>query len=266
MLADIGRYWQIQGERTRYNQGMTQIAVGTQIWNYVEVGSGKSAPILILHGWGRSGNEWVGIAKDLSAWSGRKAYVVDLPGFCGSSLPTVLSMAEYSMLVAKFCEYMEIKKAVILGHSLGGRVGILLAALQPNLVEKLILVDPAGVKPRSIKRVVLKNIAKLFGWVPRMWRQKVVGRVMDSDYHNSPALRGLYRIVVGEDLQKYLHIITCPTLVVWGENDPILPLSLTHVYRKKIRDVRIRVVWGAGHDPHLSHPDQTLAILQEASE
>ena len=245
---------------------MTQIAVGTQIWNYVEVGSGKGAPMFVLHGWGRSGNEWIQMSKDLSAWSGRKVYVLDLPGFGGSSLPQVSSMQEYTELVVKFCEYMEIKKVIVLGHSLGGRVGILLAALHSGMVEKLILVDPAGVKPKSIKRVVFKTIAKLFGWVPRMWRQKMVGRVMDEDYRNSPALRDLYRSVVATDLQKYLPKITCPTLVVWGEQDAILPLSLTRIYREKINDVQIRVVWGAGHDPHLSHPEQTLAILQEASE
>jgi pimeloyl-ACP methyl ester carboxylesterase len=72
--------------------------------------------------------------------------------------------------------------------------------------------------------------------------------------------------VVGEDLRKYLPKIACPTQVVWGEHDPILPLSLTKVYRDKLINVTVRVVWGAGHDPHLTHYDQTLAILQEASE
>lgn len=245
---------------------MTQVVVGTQIWNYQEVGHGKGTPLLILHGWGRNGNEWRQMGQDLSVWSGRSTYVLDLPGFGGSSLPKVANMHEYSELVESFCEYMGMDKVVVVGHSLGGRVGILMGAKAKSRVEKLILVDPAGVKPKSIKRATLKNLAKVFGWVPRAWRARIVGSVMDEDYRNSPALRSLYRVVVGEDLRRYLPRINCPVLVVWGEQDPILPLALTKVYRDKLQDALVRVVWGAGHDPHLSHYDQTLSILQEGVE
>lgn len=242
---------------------MPQVAVGTQIWNYHEVGVGKGTPILIMHGWGRKGNEWIELAKALADGSGKSVYVLDLPGFGGSSLPLVESMQEYAELTAQFCAYMEIKKVVVVGHSLGGRVAILLASRYPTMVEKVILVNPAGVKPRSIKRVLLRVIAKLFGWVPRAWRQTFVGNIMDEDYRKSPDLRQLYRIVVGEDLKKYLPTIKATTVVVWGENDEILPLSLTKTYRQLLPDCQVRVVWGAGHDPHLSNYEETLAILQE---
>jgi len=245
---------------------MTQIAVNNQIWNYQEVGSGKRAPILILHGWGRSGNEWVATAKELSAWSERKVYILDLPGFGGSSLPTVKTITQYSELVVAFCKYMEIDKVSVIGHSLGGRVGIILASKYPALIERLVLIDPAGVKPRSLKRVVLKIVAKLFAWVPSSLRAKVTPRLMDEDYRNSPELRDLYRVVVGEDLRKYLSTIRCKSVVVWGENDVILPLSLTKIYRKLLPDNQIRVAWGAGHDPHLEKFDQTLRILEESVE
>lgn len=251
---------------------MTQIAVGHQLWNYQEIGSGARTPILILHGWGRSGNEWISMAQELSKWSGRKVYAVDLPGFGGSTLPKVKNIFEYSQLVAEFCRYMEMEKVVLIGHSLGGRVGIVLAsntpacAGRPALVEKLILIDPAGVKPRSIKRVILKLVAELFSWVPSSIRAKVIGQVMDEDYRNTPALRELYRAVVGADLRQYLPQIKAETMMVWGELDPILPLTLIKIYAKLIRQSVTRVVWGAGHDPHLTHYEQTRRILQEAVE
>ncbi len=89
---------------------------------------------------------------------------------------------------------------------------------------------------------------------------------MDEDYRNSPTLRELYRAVVGTDLQKYLSKIQAKTTVVWGEYDPILPLSLTKIYGKLLPHSTTRVVWGAGHDPHLTHYEQTLRILQESIE
>ncbi|MFZ2199668.1 MAG: alpha/beta hydrolase [Microgenomates group bacterium] len=243
---------------------MTQVAVRNQIWNYTEVGEGNGTPILILHGWGRSGNEWNQMARELSAWSGRKAYVVDLPGFGGSSLPTIKNIFEYSQLVVKFCEYMGLDKVVLIGHSLGGRVGIIMGADCPEIVERVILIDPAGVKPRSIKRVCLNLVAKMFVWVPYPIRTKIIGWVMDEDYRNTPTLRNLYRAVVGEDLRTYLPKIKGKTWVIWGEKDKILPLSLLDIYKKLLVHPVTRVIWGAGHDPHLSHYLVLKRVLEEA--
>lgn len=250
-------------DKLRYNLVMTQVAVGNQIWNYQEIDSGEGTPILILHGWGRSGNEWIQMARDLSGWSGRKVYVVDLPGFGGSSLPKVRDIYEYSDLLAQFCKYLEIKRAIIIGHSLGGRVGIVLTAKSPTMVEKLILIDPAGVKPRSLKRKILKTFSIMFAWVPGGIRAKMVGRMMDSDYRNSPTLRELYRAVVKHDLRMNLAQIACTTWVIWGEKDEILPLSLTDIYKKLLLHPIIRIIWGAGHDPHLTHYLVLKRLLEE---
>lgn len=252
---------------------MKQVACDGQIWSYEDVGGHGGItgghgdpPLLVLHGWGRNGSEWARVARELSAWSGRKIYLLDLPGFGGSSLAQVSDIFEYSELVYEYCKYMDIKKVILLGHSLGGRIGIVLAARHPELIEKLILIDSAGVKPRSVKRIFLNILSKIFMWVPRFIRAIFLARVMDEDYRNSPALRDLYRAVVGQDLTSLLSGIKCETDVVWGENDPILPLYLTKIYRNYLKNSRTRVVWGAGHDPHLTHFDQTLSILQEATE
>lgn len=245
---------------------MTQIAANGQIFNYEEFGQGSKAPLVILHGWGRSGKEWERLAVELARWEDRKVYVLDLPGFGGSPLPRVENLAEYSQLVEDFCKYLELEKIVLVGHSLGGRVGIVLSSTTPTRVEKLILIDPAGIKPKSIKRGGLKLLAKLFGWMPRNWRQNLLRPVMDEDYRNTPALRALYRVVVREDLREYLPRIKSETTVIWGELDPILPLSLVDIYRKLLPNPKIRVVWGARHDPHLSHFEQILRILQEEIE
>lgn len=242
---------------------MTQVAVAGQIFNYEEVGSGRGTPLLVLHGWGRTGNEWVSLSRALASGLKRKVYILDLPGFGGSSLPEVKTIQEYSSLVLAFCQYLGITKTVVIGHSLGGRVGIVLSAKHPRLVEKLILINPAGVKPRSLKRVGLKALAKLFAWIPQSARRKLAGNLMDEDYQNSPALRGLYRAVVGQDLRSYLPQITCQVGIVWGEHDPVLPLSLTTVYRRRLKHRTVRVVWGAGHDPHLTHHDRLQTIVEE---
>jgi pimeloyl-ACP methyl ester carboxylesterase len=250
--------------RQLYNDAMSQIAVGNQIWNYKEIGKGNKTPMLILHGWGRSGNEWVQMAGELSSYSGRKAYVLDLPGFGGSSLPNVKNIFEYSELVLQFCSYLEIPKVIIMGHSLGGRVGIVLGSRYPTLVEKLILIDPAGVKPSSMMRVVMRVVSQLFRWVPERVRRKVSVKVMDDDYVRSPTLRELYRGVVKDDLRSDLPHIKYKTWVIWGEKDRVLPLSLLNVYKKLLPSPTCRVIWGAGHDPHFSHYLVLKRVIEEA--
>jgi len=242
---------------------MKQVAVDGQLYAYEEVGNGKKTPVLVLHGWGRSKEEWLGVAGELA--SERVVYTLDLPGFGGSPLPQgVSNLHDYAKLVVKFCKYLKIGKIVLIGHSLGGRVGILLA--QPNSglkVEQLILIDPAGVKSLSIRRLLIVAISKIFGFLPQSLRRSLGKSLMDEDYRSSPALQTLYRVVVGRDLRGYLAKIKSKVVVVWGEDDQILPLSLTRVYRRILKNYQIRVVWGADHDPHLTKYDQLVEILRE---
>lgn len=245
---------------------MVQVAAGGNLFNYVVIGHGQKTPLLILHGWGRDGREWVRMAEDLHAWSGRTVYVVDLPGFGGSSLPGVADIFAYTETVVALLTYLDIKRIILIGHSLGGRVGIVMGARHHSLVEKLILIDPAGVKIKSLKRVILKSAASFFRFLPTTLRRKTVARFMDEDYRSDPTRRDLYRAVVKDDLTHLLHEITCPTGVVWGERDPLVPLSQTKVYRRELVRPTIRVVWGAGHDPHLTAYDQLKTILEEMTE
>lgn len=245
-------------------RGMTQKqwVVRGQLWSGEEI-AGKGVPIIIMHGWGRSGAEWSRLGKRIAQVTGRMIYILDLPGFGGSSLPRVTTIEAYAELVKSWLDYINIKRVSLVGHSLGGRVGIVLAGTYPEQIEKLVLIDPAGVKPRSLRRKALKLGAKLLSWVPLAWRRHLSERVMDEDYRNSPTLRELYRAVVVRDLRIYLPKITVPTWVIWGEKDSLLPLTLTDLYKKLLPYPTVRVIWEAGHDPHLTHPEKLGRILEE---
>lgn len=239
-----------------------QWAVQGQVWSGVEI-PGTGRPIVILHGWGRSCTEWVPYGVELNKKTGRTVYCLDLPGFGGSPLPQVATMEQYAQLLVTWMDYLKIGQIDLVGHSLGGRVGIILGARYGARIGKLVLIDAAGVRPWSAKRMAIKGVAKLFSWVPEKMRRKLAVGLMDEDYRNSPALRDLYRAVVKTDLTPFLPKINSPTTVIWGERDPLLPLALTKIYRRHIKNVAVRVVWEAGHDPHLSHPRETARIVEE---
>jgi len=242
-----------------------QVAVGGNVFSYERFGDGKGKKVLILHGWGRSKEEWLPIARQLALGGKKTVYVLDLPGFGGSTLPSKLrDIGEYAGIVAGFCQYLREDELVIVGHSLGGRVGIIMSSEKPALeVQKLVLMDPAGIKDFSVKRLSLQLLSKLFAFVPEEIRRKVVRVAMDEDYQQAGEKQNLYRAVVGRDLTKSLAHITCPVVLMWGDEDSIVSFKQIKVYRRKVKDLLVRVIWGAGHDPHLTNQEAVMQVLRE---
>ena len=240
-----------------------QVVVDGSIYAVDEYGSGKKTPVVIFHGWGRSKEEWSYLAKKIS--DQRKVYAVDCPGFGGSTKPRgIRSIYEYSLLIQRLIEYLGLKQVILVGHSLGGRIGTVLASRPTRIkIVQLILIDPAGLKVFSFKRVGLYFLSKVFFFVPRYIRTRFAHRLMDEDYRNSAGNRDLYRAVVSHNLARSIKLIKCPTLLIWGYNDNVLPVYLTKVYRKFVRDIIVRIAWNSEHDPHISEPDFVVRKTKE---
>ena len=111
---------------------------------------GTGRPAIFLHGLGGSIESWTNNLDSLSA--GARAIALDLPGFGQSSKPRLnYTIAFYRNFLVKFMEHLGLQRASFIGSSLGGHIACELALARPNLVEKLILVSPAGALPRSFK-------------------------------------------------------------------------------------------------------------------
>jgi len=241
---------------------MTQVAVDRVIWNYREI-RGRGVPIVILHGWGRSGAEWESMGKYLHDNTGRTVLIPDLPGFGGTGIyQNIIDIYDYTKALVGWMTYLDIKRASIVGHSLGGRMAVVLGARYPTLVESLILVAPAAVKPMTLRRILLRPLRTISRLIPSRIRESVSRNVSDVDGQNIK-LRELYKAVVKYDLTNELAKIKSSTLVVWGERDPILPLGLLSIYKKHLPNASVRVVWEAGHDPHLSNFRDLSRIVEE---
>ncbi len=262
MLLNVVKYYPILLDVTMYNELMKQVAVERIIWNYQEF-LGKGVPIIILHGWGRSGAEWKMLGEYLQKRTGRPVLIPDLPGFGGTSLVQVEDIYGYTEQLWKWLKYLKIKRASIVGHSLGGRMGVVLGARYPRLVEQLVLIAPAAVKPLTLRRIILTPLRLATRGLPRAWREHLGQAVSDVDGRDEKR-RALYKAVVKYDLSQELPHIQAPTLVIWGERDLILPLALLARYKNLLPNVRVRVVWEAGHDPHLTHLRELARIVEEA--
>lgn len=231
---------------------------------------GEGNPIVLMHGWGCNHTTLASVENVLLP--GMKVYNVDFPGFGSSTEPeTVWGVEEYTRLIEQFIKAEDIENPIMLGHSFGGRVGILYSSR--NIVKKLILVDAAGVKPRrSLKyyvkvysyKIVKHLLPLLFGKNKgQELLDKYRGKSGSSDYNNSsPKMRAILSKVVNEDLKHVMPSIKCPTLLIWGKNDTATPLRDAQIMEKLIPDAGLVAFDGVGHYSFLENPYQFAAVLK----
>ena len=227
--------------------------------NYEVFGEGKD--VLVLHGWGA---DIRAIKPMADALSGKfKVWLVDLPGFGQSDLPSGdWDVYAYADFVKKFADALEIADPILIGHSFGGRLSIILAAKKIMTPPKIILVDSAGIKPRHgvdyyckvYTYKIMKRVAALMGKLSKPLEEKIKSRFGSSDYKNAnPLMRKVMVRVVNEDLTYLLKDIACPTLLFWGEKDDATPLSDAKKMEKLIPDAGIVTVPGGGHYSYIDN-------------
>lgn len=236
---------------------------------YEAAGSGR--PVLLLHGWGARAAAMRPILERLQA--DHAVYALDFPGFGQSPLPpAVWGVDDYVALVVRFLESQAVARATIIGHSFGGRVGIKLAAGRPDLIEKLVLVDAAGIKPTpTAKQTLTTSVAKLGRRVLRaVPAESIRSRLEDAararlgseDYQAAGPLRETFVRVVNEDLRPYLPRIAAPTLLIWGDRDEATPIEDARIMEKEIPDAGLAVLEGAGHFSYLDRPNDFARIVR----
>lgn len=243
------------------------IEIDGQRVHYQETGSGK--PILIMHGWGCNVQTVASIAATASRTN--KVYNIDMPGFGLSPEPDgVWGVEEYTGLIEKFTRKLGLTRPSLLGHSFGGRVGILYSSR--NDVDKLILVDAAGIKPRRKLSYYIKVYSFKAGkflantFLPKEKAKETIDRWRNSrasaDYMSaSPLMKAILSKVVNEDLKHVMPSIKAPTLLIWGENDTATPMSDANTMNSLIKGSGLVSFPGCGHYSFLDNPIQFSAVL-----
>lgn len=231
--------------------------------------TGQGAPLILMHGWGCDSSTVASIAKVASAT--HTVYNVDFPGFGASAEPSaVWGVEEYTRLIEHLAKAESMQAPALIGHSFGGRVGILYASR--NKVSKLILVDAAGIKPkRKLSYYYKVYTYKLMRRLAELTMSKdKAQRFLDcqrakrgsSDYASStPMMRAILSKVVNEDLKSVLPSIKAPTLLIWGEDDTATPLSDAKLMSRLIPDAGLVSFTHCGHYSFLDNPMRFSAVL-----
>lgn len=232
---------------------------------------GEGTPVVLMHGWGCN-HETVKSIADVCLRS-HKVYNVDFPGFGKSTEPDMTKGAwgveEYTQMIEQLVTDEKIEDPILIGHSFGGRVAIVYASR--NNVNKVVLVDAAGVKPRRKLKYYLKvysfKFAKccyklLYGKNAGKHIDKLRNKRGSSDYSNSTSvMKAVLSKVVNEDLCNLMPLIKAPTLLIWGKDDTATPLSDAKKMGKLIPDAGLVAFENCGHYSFLDNRIGFAAVL-----
>ncbi len=239
--------------------------------NYKEQGEGKT--VVLLHGWGGCADSFLPVFNHLTAT--HKVYALDFPGFGLSDPPTApWDVTDYTEMLRKFFERMNIEKATLIGHSFGGRVSILFSSTYPERVEKVVLADSAGIIPKRgwkyhFKVYQFKLAKKIFLTFSAKGTQEerleaFYRKHGSADYKQAgSAMRQTFVKVVNQDLRSCLPRIKAPALLVWGDEDKDTPLYFGQIMEKEIPDAGLVVFKGAGHFAYLDRINDFNIIVSK---
>ena len=243
----------------------------------------KDAPVVVmLHGFGSSLHTWEPWAQALSA--DRRVIRFDLPG---SGLTGADPTGDYSdersvQVIAALMDTLGVQRASLVGHSMGGRMAWRFAAASPARVDKLVLVAPDGFASPGFEygkapdvglmvqamRYVLPRPVLTMSLKPAYADPAQMTDERATRYHElmlAPGVRGamIQRMeqMVLQEPTPMLRSIRAPTLLVWGEQDQMIPIANAQDYLKVMPNARLVTLPRTGHLPQEEATAAALAAV-----
>ena len=265
---------------------MTLYNINGQQLHVHEEGSPTGKVALLIHGWGSS---WYAVSPLLPLLRQRyRCLAVDLPGYCASPRgPERATMAGYADLLTTLIGEVTTQPVVLVGHSMGGMISLMIALKRPELVERMVLLCPTISGHLSLlinltlfpfvvlERFPLTNVIvgvfePLVGITDRLLRAPLFADrtdISNEDYERIKAdtrrrdqgrIRAeCFRAMRENDLRGKLGPIDIPSLVIWGLEDNTVPLRDASVVAREWPQADLRVIPNAGHWPQFETPEIT---------
>jgi pimeloyl-ACP methyl ester carboxylesterase len=229
----------------------------------------RGTPIVLIHGLGSSAETWAALIPLLSKEF--LVYAPDLPGFGRTPLaPEGTNIRTHVLYLERFLDALGYPRVTLVGNSLGGWIATRFAVEHPERVERLYLLNGAGLRrenlhsPYTNDRVSAQHSLEYisgFSWpVPKF--------VLDAVVCNSqtPAYVGFIRgYDPREELDSVLADVQVPTTIIWGERDHLLPLTCAHDLHSGILNSELVLLPRVGHMPQIQAPVKVAHIIMEST-
>lgn len=271
--ADYSRFLDVDGVRVHYQ----------------EAGDADAPPMILIHGFATSNLVWSKVFLEFAA-GGFRVIAPDLLGYGYSDKPHDLdyTIARQAEMVFDFMKDLGLERAVLVGSSYGAAVAATVALDHPGMVEKLILVgavnnnrptryllmrlfgspiigdilSPLLVGSRLLLRKRMKRVYDKHSWV--LDERRVEARHLPLRTRN--AHRAIIRTVRRWDAERVsrdAHLLTQPTLLLWGDTDREVPLQDGERLHEAIPGSRLIVFRYCGHLPHEEYPERFTRLVVE---
>ena len=262
----------------------------TAYWEYNPT---KQPTLLLIHGFRGTHHGLLRIAEELSDY---RLVIPDLPGFGDSeALPTGHSIDDYLAWLDAFRRHIDgAEQSYIVGHSFGTIITSHYAAMHPDSVKKLVLINPIGSPALESEQRLLVQLAILYYWLgrklpasaARAWiamkpatkimsitmrktKDKTIRRYIDeqhyahfSSFANPTQLAQAFKTSVSHDVSQVAGQLHIPTLLIAGEKDDITSLAKQRHLHGAIDGAQLIVIDGVGHLTHYETPDQVATAIR----
>jgi pimeloyl-ACP methyl ester carboxylesterase len=230
--------------------------------------------MVLLHGLGASGTSFHPIIPHLRR--GYRVIVPDLPGCGASRAPRGREFLPFHELVEvaeRFVARVAPGGAYLAGNSMGGWIAAKIAARRPDLVRGMALLNPGGPALRAedwvdFCRILAAEERGVVGeWLRRVFHKPpLLVRLLSRDFRRivrGPPVAQLMANLREEDFlsPEEAARVRCPAVLVWGEQDRLIPDGCRSFYLKRLKGVRYEPVPDCGHCPQLECPGRTAQIL-----
>jgi pimeloyl-ACP methyl ester carboxylesterase len=220
--------------------------------------------IYILHGWAYTSDKWEPLVTLLEK-DGYSVELLKIPGLT-APLKEVWKLNNYVDWLKKIVE--KEKKVILIGHSNGGRISMAFTSKYPNKVERLILIDSAGIYhnefPIRLKRFIFGKVAK-FGKV--FTKSKNLRAILykfsrEHDYEKAdPVVRQTMLNLIKTDLQEVFPLMRTPTIIIWGSEDKVTPIEDGKIMNENIKKSKFFIINEGRHSPMFTHTDEVADII-----
>jgi pimeloyl-ACP methyl ester carboxylesterase len=247
----------------------------------IEMGPKTGRPVVLVHGYTDSARDWAPVVSSLDpTW---RLIIVDIRGHGASSKPECCyDRIDFAYDIKLLLDHLHIERATIVGHSLGSIISQTFAEFWPERTDKLVLVSSTGgarascpddgVKTMDFRSEIVKlkdPIDPNSPWMIEWWSSPTPVpeefiRRQRVDSANMPVkvwLAVLEQGLTGSDLQATLPKIAAPTLMLWGEKDPIFGPRDRCSLIEALPKAQVHVFAGLGHNPFWEQPEAFASVL-----
>jgi pimeloyl-ACP methyl ester carboxylesterase len=251
---------------------------------YIDMGNSSGPPVVLIHGYTDNARDWVPMLPYLS--KSFRLILVDIRGHGQSSKPECCySRLDFAYDIKLLLDALAVKKADIVGHSLGSIIAQTFAEYWPDRTSHVVLIASTGGQPpgtppkapqfdfaaqiRQLKEPIDPDSPFMIAWwdspTPvdpdfiRRQRKDAAGiplRVWLAVLDEGVSLDTAY-----PDLQRTLPRLTAPTLLIWGSKDPIMEEPARQSLRKALPNAQVKVFDGLGHNPFWEDPQGVAVVV-----